>query len=76
MERLLLKPSEVVELLGIGRSKLYELVSEGQIPHVRIGRCIRIPSQSIEPWISAQLKGEAFMPAPNAEGVKQGQSHD
>ena len=34
----LLKPTEAAALLGIGRSKMYALISEGEIDAVRIGR--------------------------------------
>ena len=56
MERVLLKPSEVREVLGVGRSLVYQLISEGKIPSVRVGRCIRVPRASLEKWISDQGK--------------------
>lgn len=51
MERMLLKLSEVAQMLGIGRSLVYELIAQGQIPSVRLGRCIRVPSESLQQWI-------------------------
>ena len=51
MEKMLLKPSEVTKVLGIGRSLVYELIAQGQIPSVRLGRCIRVSSASLEEWI-------------------------
>jgi excisionase family DNA binding protein len=54
MERLLLKPSEAAEVLGIGRSLVYELIAQGVIPSVRLGRCIRVPRASLEKWINSQ----------------------
>ena len=50
---MLLKPSEVTKVLGIGRSLVYELIAQGQIPSVRLGRCIRVPSASLEQWLKA-----------------------
>ena len=47
MEKLLLTPREAADLLGIGRSKLYELLQAGQIPSVRIGKCRRIPATAL-----------------------------
>ena len=35
MEKLLLKPAEVSELAGLGKSKTYELIASGEIPSVR-----------------------------------------
>jgi excisionase family DNA binding protein len=42
MDKLLLTPVEAAHVLGIGRSKLYELLRAGTVPSVRIGRCRRV----------------------------------
>ena len=54
MEKLLLKPSEVAQILGIGRSLIYELIARREIPSIRLGRCIRIPNASLQRWIREQ----------------------
>jgi len=54
MERILLKPTEVAELLGIGRSKSYELIGSGIIPSIRIGSSVRVPVESLRAWIAGQ----------------------
>jgi len=54
MEKLLLKPSEVTQVLGIGRSLVYELIARKEIPSVRIGRCIRVPAESLQRWLKDQ----------------------
>ena len=54
MEKLLLKPSEAAEVLGIGRSLIYELIARREIPSVRLGRCIRIRRDSLEQWLKEQ----------------------
>ena len=51
MEKLLLKPSEAARVLGIGRSLIYELIARKEIPSIRLGRCIRIPSESLHQWL-------------------------
>lgn len=51
MEKLLLKPSEVTHILGIGRSLVYELIARKDIPSIRLGRCIRVPSESLQRWL-------------------------
>jgi excisionase family DNA binding protein len=56
MEKLLLKPAEVSELVGLGQSKTYELIATGEIPSVRIGRSVRVPADRLREWIE-QLKG-------------------
>jgi excisionase family DNA binding protein len=54
MERLLLKPSEVGQVLGVGRSLVYSMLASGELPSIRVGRCIRVPKVSLERWISAR----------------------
>ena len=54
MDKLLLKPSEVAQILGIGRSLIYELIDRKEIPSIRLGRCIRIPSESLQRWLKDQ----------------------
>jgi excisionase family DNA binding protein len=44
----LLKATEVARLLGIGRTKVYELMAAGELPVVRIGRFVRVPRRSLE----------------------------
>ncbi len=59
MDRLLLKPSEAAELLGIGRSRVYELLSAGVIPSIRIGTSVRVPLDSLRAWIASQTDDAA-----------------
>jgi excisionase family DNA binding protein len=45
---------DVQQLLGIGRTKAYELVTTGELPAVRIGRCIRVNRRELDEWLQAQ----------------------
>ncbi len=54
MEKLLLKPTEAAEVLRIGRSLVYGMLASGELPSIRVGRCIRIPSESLQQWLRAQ----------------------
>ena len=49
--RLLLKPEEAAEVLGIGRSTLYELLAAGHIESVQIGRSRRIPMAALDEYV-------------------------
>jgi excisionase family DNA binding protein len=51
VDRLLYRPSEVGEALGICRSKAYELIASGEIPSIRIGGCVRVPVDKLREWI-------------------------
>lgn len=49
--RLLLRPEEAAELLGIGRSKLYDLLATGEVESVHIGSCRRIPVEGLHRYV-------------------------
>lgn len=55
MEKLLLKPKEAAEAIGVGRTKLYQLVKANQIPSCRVGNSIRIPVAGLHALIEKQL---------------------
>jgi excisionase family DNA binding protein len=42
---------EAARRLGIGRSKGWQLAQRREIPVVRIGRSVRVPSDALEQWI-------------------------
>ena len=44
---MLLTPVEAAAALGIGRSKLYELMQDGILESVHIGSCRRIPADAL-----------------------------
>jgi excisionase family DNA binding protein len=56
MDRLLLRPSEVAEVIGVGRSKVYELLATGELPSLRIGKCRRVCPDALHLWIQ-ELQG-------------------
>ena len=47
MDKLLLTPTEAAAALGIGRSKVYELMQTGQLQSVHIGACRRVPAEAL-----------------------------
>jgi len=58
MEKLLLRPSEAAESLGLSKSKIYELISKEVIPSVRIGKSVRVPSGALRAWLEGKMKSE------------------
>ena len=50
----MLKPAEVGPLLGVTTGRVYQLISAGAIPAVRIGGAIRIPRTAWEDWLAEQ----------------------
>lgn len=53
MNKLLLSPAEAAETLGIGRTKLYELLGAGVIRSVHIGRGRKIPPEALAEYVHA-----------------------
>jgi len=56
---ILLTPTEAARALGIGRSKLYELLQAGVLESVRIGACRRIPVDALTQLVARLRGGEA-----------------
>ena len=50
----LLRPTEVAELLGVSRTKAYQLIQDGRIPVVRVTGSVRVPHRALMAWIAAQ----------------------
>jgi excisionase family DNA binding protein len=56
-DQLLLTPTEAARALGIGRSKLYQLMKDGILESVHIGACRRIPTDALHSLV-ATLRGD------------------
>lgn len=54
---LLLTPRQAAEALAISPRKLWAMTASGEIPHCRIGKCVRYPVDDLQRWIDAQTKG-------------------
>ena len=54
-DKLLLRPMEAAEVVGVGRSKIYALLASGEIPSIRIGGSVRVPIAELRSWIATQL---------------------
>ena len=59
MDKLLLRPIEAADAIGISRSKIYELLASGELPSIRIGGSIRLPVLALKEWIARQLAERA-----------------
>jgi excisionase family DNA binding protein len=68
VERLLLTMSEAAETIGLGRSKLYELVASGEIESVRIGKARRVPVEAVESFVR-RLRLEHAVSEPGSLGT-------
>jgi excisionase family DNA binding protein len=55
----LLTAKEAAAVLGIGRTKLYELLGAGAIESVRIDGCRRVPREAVEEFVARLRSKEA-----------------
>jgi excisionase family DNA binding protein len=53
---LLLDSRAVGELLHLGRTKVFQMMATGELPVIRIGRCVRVPRSGLEWWIATQTE--------------------
>lgn len=53
--KMLLRPREVVDVTGYSRSMVYALIASGEIPSVRVGRTVRVPTDALKQWIGERM---------------------
>ena len=54
---LLLTPQQAAVALAISPRKLWGMTDSGEMPHLRVGRCVRYPLDDPQRWIDAQKEG-------------------
>ena len=52
----LLDSRDVARLLGIGVTKTSQMIATGELPVIRIGRCVRVPRSGLESWIATRTE--------------------
>lgn len=55
---LLLTPEQAAERLGVGRSKVYELIGTGELESVKIGRLRRVPVDALTTFVESLRKAK------------------
>lgn len=56
MDRLTLTVPETASALGLGRNTVYDLIRAGRLPHLRVGRTIRVPQAALSEWITSNTQ--------------------
>jgi excisionase family DNA binding protein len=66
MATVLLKIPDVMERLSVGQTKVYELMSSGELRSVRVGRARRVPSDELERFMAEldDTRPNLRLPAP------------
>jgi excisionase family DNA binding protein len=47
----LMTVEQTARRLGVGRTLAWGLVKRGEIPSIRLGRLVRVPTSALEEWI-------------------------
>ena len=53
---LLLNADQVAKVIGMGRTKVYEMMAAEELPVVRIGTAVRVPKQRLLLWIERNTR--------------------
>ena len=54
---LAVRVSQAARMVGLGRSKFYELIAAGDVETVKIGRCTLVPIESLHELIEKAREG-------------------
>lgn len=57
----LLKVEQAADYLNCSLSLTWRLIWSGQLPHIRLGRVVRVPRKALEVWIE---NSQTVQPAP------------
>lgn len=49
----LISADELAQAIGVNRWRIYELVRQGQLPHVRLGLTVKFDPTKIAAWLHA-----------------------
>ena len=60
-------------LIGVGRSKIYQLIGQGRLPLVKLGKRSLVPVGALQAFIAAEAGRGALGPGLNLP--KRGQGH-
>lgn len=55
-ELVLLRGAEVARVLSVSRSMAYQMMSDGTLPVLRIGRAVRVPRRALAEWVAVNTR--------------------
>jgi excisionase family DNA binding protein len=55
IEPMLLTIPDVAVKLGLGRSKVYDLIRDEDLPIVKFGTATRVPIKELEQWVTRRI---------------------
>ena len=68
----LLRPTEVAQILSLGRSKVYSMIASGELPSIKCGKSVRVPMEALREWVNVHTQGNDFLTSRlDGENVRQ-----
>ena len=64
--RILYRPAEAAETLGLSRTRLYQLLAAGEIGSVKIGTSRRIPAAELAAFVDRKRDETTILESPQA----------
>jgi len=58
VEPICVKVNEAARMIGVGRTKLYELIASGEIEAIKLGKSTRITTASLRELVMRQREPE------------------
>ncbi len=52
--RQLLRVADIAPQLGVTSGRVYQLISAGEIPAIRVGNAVRVPAAAWEAWLRSR----------------------
>jgi len=56
MRPLLLTITQAMEVLSLGKTKIYDLIEHEGLPVMHIGKAVRFPYKALEQWIEQRMQ--------------------
>ena len=57
LQPLLLNVPQLATLLGLSRTKVYELIATEGLPVLKFGRAVRVSFKSLQQWVDQRERG-------------------
>jgi excisionase family DNA binding protein len=51
------RPRDITELTGYSRAFVYQLISDGKLPHIRVGRSVRVMHTDLMAFLDQHREG-------------------
>jgi excisionase family DNA binding protein len=61
VQPLLLTIPQVMQCMGLGRNKVYDLIQKEGLPVLRFGRAVRVSHKALQEWLEQREQGSAVL---------------